>query len=301
MEKLIVKKRDNIACWKVDCDGVYPNTVLNLADGITLVIKQGGKTVVCAKSNVTLCSLFIPGKKSLFFGGKKPYDGCEVYAIDTTSDFKSEWGLAGGNAIKCKDPDFDVDANAIARGSYHYTIKDYFAFISAFSFDKQSSYTRENVRDYFRDRTVNVVAPFLSSKVSQGVDYANSHKSEYVEEISYLLNRDLAASGLQVATFGIDTIDYEPAHLVHRETLKKAKIGVTIKGVVNDGRRDDISVDKEASEIDIGLINALKGNGGAPSNKNSEKPAKKITCSRCGTENDASVNYCSRCGEKLHK
>ena len=43
MEKLIVKKRDNIACWKVDCDGVYPNTVLNLADGITLVIKQGGK------------------------------------------------------------------------------------------------------------------------------------------------------------------------------------------------------------------------------------------------------------------
>lgn len=300
MEKLVVKKRDNIACWKVDAEGVCPNTSIELAGGITLLIKQGGKTAISSRSDVTFCSLFNPGKTTKLIGGKKPYDSCEVYAIDTSTDFQSEWGLAAGHAMKCKDPEFDVDANAIARGTYHYTIKDYFAFLNTFSFDKQTYYTRENVRDTFRDRTVNVVEPYLSSEVSaHGVDYANAHKGQYIEDIKFLLSRDLANSGLQVATFGIEKIDYEPAHLAHRETLKKAKIGVTIKGVVNDGRRDDISVDKEASEIDIGIINALKGNGKKSDDK--EKDTKKVFCSRCGEANTSSDNYCCRCGEKLHK
>ena len=304
MERLVVKKRDNIACWKVDAEGVYPNTVIELASGVTLLIKAEGKSVVCAKSDVTLVSLLTPGKKTKLIGGKTPYEHCEIYAVDTSSDFKSEWGLAAGNAISCKDPEFDVDAKAISRGIYHYTISDYFAFISGFSFDNVAEYSREKVRDKFRDRTVYIVAPYLSSKVSQfGVEHANNHRGEYIEDVKYLLNRDLAASGVQVAAFGIETIDYEPAHKVHREALKKAKIGVAIKGVINDGRRDDISVEKDASEIDIGIINALKGNGGNNSgnSKSEDKPSKKVTCSRCGEENDAKDNYCAKCGEKLHK
>lgn len=302
MERLVVKKRDNIACWKVDAEGVYPNTVIELASGVTLLIKAEGKSVVCAKSGITLVSLLTPGKKSKLIGGKTPYDHCEIYAVDTTSDFRCEWGLAAGKALNCKDPEFNVEAKAIARGTYQHHIKDYFKFISCFSFDNKTDITRENVRDYFRTEAENVVAPYLGPKVAAGVEVAQVNMGSYTEDIKYILNRNLANKGVEVVSFAIDAIDYEPAHKVHREALKKAKIGVAIKGVINDGRRDDISVEKDASEIDIGIINALNGNGGNNgSSKSEEKPSKKVTCSRCGEENDAKDNYCAKCGEKLHK
>ena len=301
MEKLTVKKRENIACWKVDCEGVYPNTVISLDAGVTLLVKEGTKSVVCSKSGVTIFSLLNLGKKKKLIGGKTPYKDCEIYAVDTSSDFKCEWGLAGGKALSCKDPEFDVDAKAIARGTYQHHIRDYFKFLSCFSFENKSEVTRENARDYFRTETESVVGPYLAPKVAAGVASAQANMGTFSSDIKYMLNRHLANKGVEVTAFAIDAIDYEPAHKANRDALNKAKIGVTIKGVVNDGRRDDISVDKEASEIDIGIINALKGNGGAPAAKGNDKPAKKITCSRCSTENDASVNYCSRCGEKLHK
>lgn len=297
MEKLVIKKKNNIACWKVAAEEVCPNTVIELDDGITLLVKLGQERNVCGKTGITVFSLFNFGKKNKVLGGKKPYDNCEIYAIDTSTDFNSEWGLAGGKALNCKDPEFDVDAKAIARGTYQYHIKDYFAFAGCFSFDEKTDITRENVRDYFRTETENIVSPYLAPKVAMGVENATAHIGEYSDEIKYRLNRHLAQKGVEVVSFGIDAIDYEPAHKVHRENLKNAKIGVTIKGVINDGRRDDISVDKEASEIDIGIIKAMNG----ASDEGTKGSAKKIYCSRCGEANDAAVNYCSRCGEKLHK
>ena len=300
MEKLTVKKRDNIVCWKVDAEGACPNTLIDIDAGITLLIKADGKSNVCAKSGITLHSLFNPGKTSKLFGGKKAYGSCDIYAVNTTSDFKCEWALAAGKAMNCKDPEFDCEAKAIARGTYMHRIKDYFRFVSNFSFEARVDITRENAREYFRTEAENVISPYLAPKVmANGVEGVQSHIGEYTEDIKYHLNRHLAERGVEVISFAVDAIDYEPAHKIHREELKKAKIGVTIKGVVNDGRRDDISVDKEASEIEIGLIKAMNGGGNAKKSEGDAKP--QIICPRCGELNNAGVNYCSRCGEKLGK
>ena len=53
---------------------------------------------------------------------------------------------------------------------------------------------------------------------------------------------------------------------------------------------------QEKSEIEIGYIKAKAGEGDADAPKGA-----KITCPRCGEENDMGTNYCRKCGEKLSK
>lgn len=296
MEKLVIKKRDKIALWKVNAEQVCPNTVIELEDGIVLLVKVNGQRKVCTKPSFTVNGLLNPGKESKLFGGKKPYGDCELFAVDVSSDFESEWGVAGENAMRCYDEEFDVDAKAVAVGMYKYKIQDYFEFAACFSLGEREEISRTDVREYLRSECVGVVQPYLASKIAAGLRAAQAAMSSFVEDVKFRLNKSFERKGIEIVAFTIKNLDYEPAHLANREALKKAKIGVTIKGVVNDGRRDDISVDKAASEVDIGYINAINGNPNS-----GEKASAKVYCSRCGEANDSKDNFCHKCGEKLHK
>ena len=295
MEKLIIKKREEIALWKVNAEAVCPNTEIELDDGIVMLVKVEGQRKVCSKTSFTVNSLLNPGKSTKLFGGKKPYSDCELFAVDVSSDFESEWGVAGENAMRCFDTEFEVDAKAVAFGMYKYKIQDYFEFASCFSLGEREEISRADVREYLRSECVGVVQPYLASKIAGGLRAAQASMAGFVEDVKFRLNKSLERKGVEIVAFTIKNLDYEPAHLQNREALKQAKIGVTIKGVVNDGRRDDISVDKAASEVDIGYINALNGNGGEAAS------SPKVFCSRCGEANDAKDNFCHKCGEKLHK
>lgn len=294
MEKLVIKKREQIALWKINAEGVCPNTVIEVDDGIVVLVKVEGQRKVCTRTSFTVNSLINPGKNTKLFGGKKAYGNCEIFAVDVSSDFESEWGVAGENAMRCYDDEFEVDAKAVAVGMYKYKIQDYFEFAACFSLGEREEISRTDVREYLRSECVGVVQPYLASKISAGLRAAQAAMSSFVEDIRFRLNKSFERKGIEIVAFTIKNLDYEPSHLINREALKKAKIGVTIKGVVNDGRRDDISVDKAASEVDIGYINALNGKGNAESTA-------KVFCSRCGEANDPKDNYCHKCGEKLHK
>jgi membrane protease subunit (stomatin/prohibitin family) len=150
----------------------------------------------------------------------------------------------------------------------------------------------------------------MSKLAGRDIKECQARLGEYSEDMKEELNRHFDSKGITIHSFIVSNLDFEPSHKVNREKLKEAKIGVKIKGVENEGRRDDISVDKAQSEIDIAMIRAEKGtdvymnNNNAPANNNNagnKSSGKKIFCSRCGEANDESVNYCFKCGEKLHK
>lgn len=301
MEKLVVKKRSNqeIACWKVETEGICPNTVVESDAGLTLLVNVEGMNKVSAKRSFIMNSIVNPGKNAKLIGGKKPYTDCEIFAIDMSTEFVSEWGLGGAHAIPCFDAEFDVDAKAVCFGEFSYKIDDYFSFVRALPIGEKGEITRADVREYLRAETTNVVKGYITGKLAgRDIRECQAKLGNYSEEIKSILNDHFQTKGMTVQTFGMTKLDYEPAHLAHREDLKKAKIDVTIKGVVNEGRRDDISVERERSQIDIDLIRAQRG--AAPSTED-KKPQQKVFCSRCGEANAASDNYCCRCGEKLHK
>lgn len=287
MEKLIIRKRKEVACFKVMADAVCPNTEIEIDDGLVLVIRVEGEEKMSAKRSFVMNSLINPGKAAKLFGGKKPYSSCEIYAIDTLTEFNSEWGFGGPTAIPCYDADFEVEAKAVCFGEFTYRIDDYFAFVRALPLDEKDEFSRADVREYFRNITVNVVRPYLVGKLAgKNLPDAQSEIQKYSDSIKDRLNDEFDLKGITVNNFAISRLEYENSHIANREALRNAKIDVKIKGVVNEGKRDDISVNRAENEA-----NAIGSGAQAAS----------VRCPRCGEMNSASANYCTRCSEPLRK
>ena len=309
MEKLVIKKRtsEELACWKVKCDGVYPNTVVEADAGLTILVNADGQNKLTTQRSFTLNSLYNPGHNTKLIGGKKPYATCEIYAIDISTEFKSEWGLAGPSALPCYDAEFEIEAKAVCFGEYFYKVDDFFGFIRALPLGDKDTLSRDDLREFFRSQTAGVVQSHLSSVLAnRDIKIAQSKLGEISEDVKEELNKRFDSKGITVQSFFVSRLDWEPAHKANRERLNRAKVDVRVNAVVNEGKRDDISVDKDRSEVDIAYINARNGNhnnnnNNANNNNNNNANVAKVFCPRCGETNPANVNYCYKCGEALNK
>ena len=306
MEKLVIKKRvsEEMACWKVPCEGIYPNTVVEADPGLTILVNVDGQNKLTTKRSFTVHSLLNPGQNTKFIGGKKPYARCEIFAIDISTEFKSEWGLAGPTALPCYDSEFGVEAKAVCFGEYFYNIDDFFSFVRWLPMGDREQISRDDVREYLRSQTAGIAQSHLNAVLAnRDIKVCQSKLGEIAEAIRGELNKKFDSKGLTVHSFIVSNLEYEPAHKANREILKAAKVNVKLKEIVNEGRRDDISVEKDQSEVDIAYINAYNNVHSEKEKKESkaEDAAAKIYCPRCGEANNANVNYCFKCGEALRK
>lgn len=302
MEKLVIKKRDEITAWTVDAKEVCPNTLLDISDGLVVFVKIDGESKYTSKGGITVHNLFNPTKKTKFFGGKTPYANCEITAIDTATQFKSEWGFGG---LSCKDKDLGIRAKVNAFGTFSFSIEDYFGFVRSLNLDEnKTAVTREEMRDSLRDDCVSIVKSYISAKLAAtSLEECQANMASQFKDIRKLLDKELMSRGLVVHGFE-GQFNYTPEHEAKLDAVDDAKLGNIIGGLKNEGRRDDLTVTKDEAGIAIDIINATRGSnnnrksGDDSDNKPSEK---KIYCSRCGEANSASSRFCSKCGEKLHK
>ena len=305
MEKLKITRKNGVALFKVPCDGICPNTVVDTDRGLFLLINAEGQRKTSAKSSFTVHSLLNPGKTTKLIGGKKPYSDCEIIAVDFESDFACQWGLGGPTALNCFDFEFKVDAKASAFGEYDFKIDDIFAFVSNFSLSEKPEITPADVREHFRTQAIGVIQSYLASKVmGRDMRECQSKVGDYANEICENLNDKFKRQGVEIKGLVISKLEYDPAHMAQRERLKEARIQNTINSVQNDGKRDDISVSDAQATVDIRYIDALNGNNGNRSsngNNSANKPEKTVKCPRCGEMNYSGANYCAKCGEALNK
>ena len=299
MERLVIKKRsgEELAYWKVECEGAYPNTIVETDMGITTVVKVDGENKITMQRKFTLNSLFNPGHNTKLIGGKKPYKSIEIYAIDMSSEFNCEWGLAGCSALPCFDAEFGVDAKAVCFGEFFYSIDDFFSFLAWLPMGDKEAVSRDDIREFLRSQTSGIVQNHLAALVAnKDIKVCQSKIASVANDIKQELNKVFESKGITVSSFNVSSLDYDPAHKANRATLNAAKMGVKDKSVINEGRRDDITVDKAKSEVDIDYINAI--NGGKIGET---KETAKVRCSRCGELNEQGINYCYKCGESLNK
>lgn len=299
MSTIEINKRssEEIACWKLDPMEITPNTTITVQQGVTAVIKINGVTKLLVGGSTLVNTLLNPGKGAKLFGGNKPYESVEIYAVDQSTEFFAEWGLAGNMAIPCYDAENDVHANAVAFGEYRYRIDNFVNFIGSMSFDKNNAITRSEIREFLRATSAGVIKSYLSAALAENsVRECQANVGEVSADIKDAINKALDAKGLTVYDFVILKISYDKDHAAVIGDIDKAKIGVKIKKIENDGRLDDVKVDKAKSEVDIGLILANKGTTPAQAPKEKEI----VFCSRCGHKNEDG-NYCAKCGEKLKK
>lgn len=301
MEKIVIKKRvgEELAYWKVACDGAYPNTVVETDVGITVIVKVDGENKITTQNKFTINGLLNPGHNTKLMGGKKPYKSIEIFAIDMSSEFKSEWGLAGHSALPCYDAEYGVEAKAVCFGEFFYKIDDFFSFLRWLPLGEKDAISRDDIREFLRAQTTGIVKSHLTSVLAnKDIKVCQSKLVEISQDVKEELNRLFDARGLTVQSFNVFTLDYEPAHKANREVLNVAKMGVKVNSVVNEGKRDDISVAKAKSEVDINYINAINGN---TANSSEKKEDAKVRCPRCGEANSVGTNYCYKCGEALNK
>lgn len=303
MNKIQIQKRsaEEVACWRVDAEGVCPNTKIETDGGITVVVRVDGKIGIQMKSEATVLSLIEPGKNTKLFGGNKPYDKVEIFAIDQSSEFNAEWGLAGDLAIPCIDKEFGVDAKAVAFGDYFYKIENYNTFINSLPFNKKGEITRDGVREFLRGESSGIIKAYLSGELmGKDIRSCQAKLADYCEDLKENINRKLYTKGVTVYNFVISKLSYEPQHEAKRKALGDAKINVAINHVGNTGKLDDLDVVRKAADIDIDYIRANKAPA-EPIDRAPKAPASAeyVYCSRCGERNVKGTNYCGKCGEKL--
>lgn len=295
-----IKNRSNeeIECWKVDVK-LTPNTVIETDGKVTVLVKVDGEKRVSMKPSTTVYGLFNPGKTNKMFGGNKEYEKSEMYVVDQSSNYVAEWALVEPNALVTIDPDFDVEAKVFATGTYCYKIDNFFAFVSALPFDENGEVSRDAVREYLRKENVGVIKKVLGPILMRSnLNDCLASIDMHIETIKEEINKQMIAKGIEVSSFTVNQIKYTKEHEKYREELKKAKVDNVIGAVKNDGRRDDISVDKEQALVDNIRRSGVVKEGDKPKEKEEEKAW--IVCPRCGEKNQG-VNYCGKCGEKLTK
>ncbi len=155
MNVIEIRKRssEEVACWKVDAAKLTPNTVIELESGLMAMLKVDGVLKMLSRSKATVFSVFNPGKEKKMLGGNKPYDKAEIVALDLSSEFTAEWGLAGEMAVPCFDKELNIPATAVAFGEYAYKIENQYDFLNAFSFDEEGEIKRESIREFLRTET----------------------------------------------------------------------------------------------------------------------------------------------------
>ena len=298
--RIVIKKRssEGVVCWRVKANEVTPNTVIVPDKGITVLVTIDGITQPMDREYVVY-SLFNPGKGKKMFGGNKPYSSCEIYAIDRSSEFQSEWGLGGPNAIPCRDMEMGVDCTAVCFGSYRYKIENFVNFKNAIPLDKNGAVTRDAIREFLRTETTDVIRAYLSSKIAgKNLPDCAKYFGAFQEDLKEEINRRLDSKGLTVYSFGIERLTYSPEHMAAVNAANKAKETNFVNHIVNKGVSEDIDLDaKRVSNIIVPLKNAE--NGDAKDVQSKKENGRH--CPRCYTENPADALYCSKCGEKLIK
>ena len=319
-QRIIINKKSGVVCWKLDCKGAYPNTEVVLEKGLTVLAKINGESKLLAKEKAFLNSLVNPGKGAKLIGGKKPYESCEMFVFDQTTEFSSEWGLAGENALACKDYDFGeeigegkragIDCSAVATGSFYYKIENFFSFSNAMTFNSLGEISRDDVREELRAEICAVAKAYLAKElITKGVAGCQEKLPQLAEEIKREISQIFAQKGIVVDNLIIDQIEYSREHLAVRKELSDRYVDERIIGVGNKLAKDRIDLEaKRVSEVITTMMDAqsrqFAAEQGVLSEKSIVKDTKQIEekkkyCTKCGEKLDLDVNFCPKCGEKL--
>jgi len=304
MKTFEIKKRNSeeVACWVIDANGVCPNTVIDNSERVTLIVKVDGVSKITAASSFTTNGLYNPGKNTKLFGGMKPYENIEMIAIDQSSEFFAEWGIAGPDALPFYDVDNGVDCKAIAFGKYYYKVVDFHAFVSTFSFDAKGEISRSNVREYLRTETAGIIKSYLASAIAnKDMRVCQSEIAEYCTDIKESINKHLVSKGIEIYNFTFSKLSYDLEHERKRSAIDNARMDVNINKVMNEGKKDDIGVEDAAADVQVKLIDAVgraNGHGAEKINAEAKNGATAAFCPRCGTKNE-NARFCKSCGEKL--
>ncbi|WP_421572764.1 SPFH domain-containing protein [Slackia exigua] len=266
------------------------------------------------------------------FGGDTGKDQ-RVYFFNKKEIVGNKYGTASPVPFRVVDANIglDVDISVRCNGEYSYRIVDPMLFYKNVCGNVEEPYTRDNIDSQLKSELLTALQPAFARISAMGVRY--SAVPAHTEELSAALNEVLSEKwsdlrGIEVASFGVNTIAASPEDEAMIKELQKAAVmrdptmaAANIAAAQSDAMRMAASNENGAMMgfMGMGMANAiggmnpqgLYGQGGGqpnvPQSQYAQAPgggfgavagaataAGGWACD-CGTQNTG--KFCSNCGK----
>lgn len=264
------------------------------------------------------------------FGGDTGKDQ-RVYFFNKKEIVGNKYGTASPVPFRVVDANIglDVDISVRCNGEYSYRIVDPMLFYKNVCGNVEEPYTRDNIDSQLKSELLTALQPAFARISAMGVRY--SAVPAHTEELSAALNEVLSEKwsdlrGIEVASFGVNTIAASPEDEAMIKELQKAAVmrdptmaAANIAAAQSDAMRMAASNENGAMMgfMGMGMANAiggmnpqgLYGQGGGqpnvPQSQYAQAPgggfgavagaaAGGWSCD-CGTQNTG--KFCSNCGK----
>lgn len=252
---------------------------------------------------------------NLPFGGKTPFTA-EIYYINKTANLDMKWGTS--TPIPLEDPKYGLILNVGARGQYGINISDSRLFVSRIigAVPNGTITDQKVILKYFNGLiNAKIKSVAASYMIKERISFLEI--SQYLSELSSAFQENLREEferfGIELTNFFCEAIAPRPEEYKKlREYKEELALG---QGFYQQRRSLDI-LEKLAENPNSGSIaNAGVGLGmglgaasqfgtafaGVGQNINVKQEEKQISCSKCGTMNNATMKFCGSCGNKLSK
>ena len=264
------------------------------------------------------------------FGGDTGKDQ-RVYFFNKKEIVGNKYGTASPVPFRVVDANIglDVDISVRCNGEYSYRIVDPMLFYKNVCGNVEEPYTRDNIDSQLKSELLTALQPAFARISAMGVRY--SAVPAHTEELSAALNEVLSEKwsdlrGIEVASFGVNTIAASPEDEAMIKELQKAAVmrdptmaAANIAAAQSDAMRMAASNENGAMMgfMGMGMANAIGGmnpqglygqGGGQPNVPQSQyaqapgggfgavagSAAGGWSCD-CGTQNTG--KFCSNCGK----
>ncbi|MDU6011845.1 MAG: SPFH domain-containing protein [Slackia sp.] len=266
------------------------------------------------------------------FGGDTGKDQ-RVYFFNKKEIMGNKYGTASPVPFRVVDANIglDVDISVRCNGEYSYRIVDPMLFYKNVCGNVEEPYTRDNIDSQLKSELLTALQPAFARISAMGVRY--SAVPAHTEELSAALNEVLSEKwsdlrGIEVASFGVNTIAASPEDEAMIKELQKAAVmrdptmaAANIAAAQSDAMRMAASNENGAMMgfMGMGMANAiggmnpqgLYGQGGGqpnvPQSQYAQAPsggfgavagaATAVGSWACGCGTQNTGKFCSNCGK----
>lgn len=316
----------DVFAWKYPSEDLGTWTQLIVNETQEAILFKGGKALdVFGSGRHTLETANIPLLNQIInlpFGGRSPF-AAEVWYVNKIHSLDIKWGTP--TPIQLQDAKYKILVPVRSFGQFGIKVEDSKKFLLKLV-GTLSDFTKEDIIKYFRGLYVTKVKDALSSYlINKQISVLEI--SAYLDQLSEFMKERIAPTldeyGITLVNFYVNDISVpedDPGVIQLKEALAK-KAEMDILGYNYQQERSFDTLEEAAGNpgsasaafmgagIGLGMGVGMGGamgqqfgtiagvmNTEAPKGEGPAADAPKIKCSKCGSELNPQIKFCSECG-----
>jgi membrane protease subunit (stomatin/prohibitin family) len=279
IKKIDVKLNPNFIMWEVNLDNIVKETSLSVGEGCCAIYLVNGNL-----HSVSPAGNYIINTKEEY------KNGASLRLIGVNSDklYELMFGVGG---VPYKDWELNVETLVGAHGTLKFRLINPWAIYAALG---KINVTVEDIDDYIKPKIIEQARVQLA-QLLQKYDYLSiqTQGEQLSKSLEEKLVDEFAPRGVEVQSFVLEEIFFNDEYKNKRKSVLDAE------NAKKQAKQDKREKARELKE-DLEAMKAIKDISGGDDDV--EVFINLLTskyCPNCGTKNQSSAKFCSKCGAEL--